>query len=208
VNETKVTQLMSRIRTLIPSLDGWCTAERACEYAAMIVGLRLDLTVCLGVWGGRDVLAMALAHEAIGLGRVLAVDAWRAADSVEGQSPANQEWWASQEMHERVYQRFLQTVREQNMGGFVEVHRARTRDVTPPDGIGLLIVDGNHGPEALHDIQTWSTHVRPGGIVYCDDVSWDGGSVQAGVDWLETQGFRRLYFRDSGLFLQKLGGES
>lgn len=198
-----MTNLFQRIETIIPSIDGWCSPERACELAALVVGLKPKLTVCLGVWGGRDTFALALAHQYNGFGCVLAIDPFAAAASVEGQSGANADWWGSQDRHEIVHDRFLKNVDEFGLRQWVAFQRQKSSAVTPPDEIGLLIVDGNHGPESISDVNQWAPNVVPGGIVYCDDIAWSGGAVQQAVSELIKMGFVQLYTRDTGAFFQR-----
>lgn len=196
--------LFKRIDELIPTIDGWCSVDRACDLAALVLGLKPMTTVVIGVWGGRDTFALALAHQANGFGRCFAIDPWKAVASVEGQTPANADWWKSQERHDIVYSRFIHNKRELGLDGFIEVNRAKASAIVPPENIGLLIVDGNHGPESITDVDRFAPAVAPGGIVYCDDIGWSGGSVAEAVRRLQAMGFQKLYDQDTGAFFQRI----
>lgn len=196
--------LFQRIESIIPTIDGWCSPERACELAALVVGLKPKVTCCLGVWGGRDTFALALAHQHNGFGRVLAIDPFAAAASVDGQAGANLDWWSSQERHEIVLDRFTKNIDEFGLRQWIEFRRAKSSEVQPPDEIGALIVDGNHGPESISDVEKWAPRVVLGGVTYCDDIHWDGGAVAQAVEQLRKMGFVQLYERDSGAFFQRI----
>jgi predicted O-methyltransferase YrrM len=195
--------IFEQIERLIPTLDGWCTPERACELAAIVVGLKPKTTVCVGVWGGRDTFAMALAHQYNGFGRVVAIDPWAAVASVQGQQGADAEWWASQERHDYVYGQFIANMHRLGLANFIEVNKAKAAAVEPPSEIGVLIVDGNHGPDSIADVERFAPRVVNGGVVYCDDINWAGGAVVEAVRRLKSMCFRELYTRDTGAFFQR-----
>lgn len=197
------TKLFQEIETLVPTLDGWCSPQRACELAAIVVGLKPKTTVVLGTWGGRDLLSLAMAHRHNGFGRVVGCDPYSAQASVEGQTGKDSEWWSNQQMHDLVCERFLGNIKALGLTDWVEFHKAKSRDVTPPKDIGLLISDANHGPEAISEIETWAPNVVPSGIVYCDDIGWAGNSVKEAVSRLLKMGFVQLYERDTGAFFQR-----
>lgn len=196
-------ELFAKIEQLIPTLDGWCTPQRACELAAIVVGLKPQLTVCVGVWGGRDTFAMALAHKFNCRGKVMAIDPWSASASVQGQSGPDAQWWSSQERHDYVYGQFFANVQRLELSEQIDIRKSKASLVEPPSDIGLLIVDGNHGPESISDVERFAPNVSRGGIVYCDDIGWSGGSVQEAVALLQRMGFRDLYARDTGAFFQR-----
>lgn len=189
-------ELLKRLADFIPTLGGWCTVARAQHVAMTVLALRPQQSVVLGVWAGRDTFALALAHQIAG-GRVLAVDPWAAAASVEGQGEADAQWWSNQGMHEQVYAEFMQKRAMLGLEGVVDVFRGRSDDAQVPAEIGILLVDGNHGPQAVKDVDRWAPNVVVGGIVYMDDLHWSGGAVLEGVSHLLAMGFKEIY-RPSG----------
>lgn len=198
-----ISDLFRQIEERLPPLDGWCTVERAGELAAAVVALRPLQSVVIGVWGGRDTFALAMAHKAIGHGRVWAIDPWSAKASVDGQAGANKEWWSDQAKHDLVYNRFMENLVDFGLTEFVTVFREKSDRVSPPTGIGVLVSDGNHGPQAIRDVERFAPNVVPGGIAYLDDIHWDGGAVGDSIDKLRKIGFKDLYTRDTGAFFQR-----
>lgn len=194
--------LFQQIETLIPTLDGWCTVERASEFAALVIGNKPQTTVCLGVWGGRDTFALALAHRHNGVGRVIAIDPWKAEASVQGQTGEDAAWWGKQETHDLVHSRFITNIGVLGLQDFIDVRRQTSDEARVAGDIGLLIVDGNHGQQAVRDVEKFATHVPAGGYVYMDDIDWSGGAVREAVGTLLRYGFRELYRRNTGAFFQ------
>jgi hypothetical protein len=201
-------ELLHRLHQFIPTLGGWCTPERAQDLAMMVLTLRPEQTVVLGVWAGRDTFALALAHQHVGKGKVLAVDPWAAAASVEGQGEADAAWWSNQQMHDAVYREFMSKRSMLGLEGRIDVVRARSDQASVPPEIGFLGVDGNHGPEAVKDVERWAPSVVVGGIVYMDDLNWSGGAVMEGVQRLLAMGFKELYRPsgplETGAFFQRI----
>jgi len=198
-------ELFTTIARVNPTLHGWCTDQRAADTAAVVLALRPKLSVVIGVFGGRDTIAAAMAHRAVGSGRVLAIDPWLAVASVEGQTGEDAKWWNDQEKHDAVYRGFLRSLNDNGIGPeWVEVKRARSDEVTPPEDIGLLISDGNHGPQAIRDIERYAPNVILGGFAYLDDLKWAGGAVLESVQKLLSMGFVELYKRDGGAWFQRV----
>lgn len=198
-------ELFAQIAKLNPTLQGWCSDQRADETAAVVVALRPKTVVVIGVFGGRDTIAAALACRSVGGGQVIAIDPWSAKASVDGQGEENTKWWSDQEMHEKVYQGFRRALNDVGLGpDWVDVRRARSDDVEPPVNIGLLLSDGNHGPQAIRDIERYAPNVIVGGFAYLDDLAWEGGAVLASVQKILDLGFIELHKRDGGAWFQRV----
>lgn len=63
---------------------------------------------------------------------------------------------------DEAYQAFLAAVGDAP----VVIHRARSHDVTPPEGLGFVLEDGDHRQP---DLQRWYDALVPGGILVCQD---------------------------------------
>lgn len=200
----KHSELFAHIEALVPSLGGWAVPEKCCEFAATIVSMRPAVTVELGTWMGRGAFSMALAHRFIGTGKVWVVDPWSAQASVEGQDGANKQWWSKQDYHEVAYQQFCDSMRQLQIEEWMHVQRKTSDEAEMPNAIGLLIIDGNHGPQAVKDVERWTPKVAMGGIVYLDDLNWSGGAVAAAGLRLLKLGFVPMYQRDQGMFYKRV----
>lgn len=199
-----MTPLFSQIEKLVPTLDGWCSVPKAQTLAAAVIALRPSVSLEIGVWGGRSLLPIALAHREIGKGRVIAIDPWSRAASEEGQSGANRKWWGQEADHELVYRRFMKWCLDLNVAHLVNVHRAPSNNVSPPACIDLLSLDGNHGPQVHKDVERFCPCVRVGGLVFLDDLNWEGGFVAAASVQLKGMGFLELFKLDTGAVYQRI----
>lgn len=199
-----IADLFRKIEEVYPSITGWCSLQRAEELACMVVALRPNLSCCVGVWGGRETIVMALAHQAIGCGKVLAVDPWAAAASVQGQDGANEAWWAEQAKHDVVYDAFIAKVNELGLNGWIDIRRNRSDGIVVPPNISVIVIDGNHGPQAVEDVQRYTPSVPIGGFVYFDDLHWSGGHVEKAAELAVQLGFQKLHSRDTGAFFQRV----
>lgn len=199
-----ISELFLQIEALVPTLEGWCVPEKACEFASIITSLRPEISVEIGVWGGRGTLSMALAHRFAGRGKVIAIDPWSATASVAGQTGADAAWWGEQQKHDYVYERFMGSIQMLSLMNWIEVQKKRSDAVEVPKGIGFIVIDGNHSDQAVEDVKRYAPNVRMGGVVYMDDLSWSGGGVQRAANRLLKLGFEELYRRDQGAFFQRV----
>lgn len=189
-----------QIELLIPSLHGWCSVERASEFASFIVARKPQRTLEIGVFGGRLTLAMALAHKFVGVGKVIGIDPWKASASTEGQNETNAQWWGRQNMHDEVYESFMNNVRNLDLQNWIQIEKKRSDEFTPPKNIGIMAIDGNHEGQAIKDVKRYAPSVPLGGVCYMDDVHWESNSVGRAVKLLGKMGFQKIHDRDTGAY--------
>ena len=200
------TPLHSRIAALVPSLTGWCSVEKANDLALAIIKVRSSVSVEIGVWGGRSLIPMALAHQEQQHGLVWAIDPWSPKASVEGYDKANSDWWGAQD-HDLVYRNFIANLKAHAVEEYVRVVRMKSDDVEPPDNIGMLHLDGQHTDQTIRDVERFATKVIPNGFCFVDDIHWSGGGVERGVEKLLTLGFVKLFVRDTGAMFQRIAAK-
>lgn len=189
-----INNIYTRIEEIQNGISGWCSVQKARTLASLIVGTRPELTVEIGVWFGKSLIPMALAHQHILTGKVMAIDPWKSESSILGQvNPQDKEWWDNQNIHDQAYRSFKMKIEEFNLSEYVEVIRKPSNDVNPPDNIGLLSVDGNHGEQAIDDIKRYAPKVKKGGFIVADDIEWTGGSVSKAISMLPAMGYKELY---------------
>jgi Methyltransferase domain len=168
--------LRVRIERCIPPLHGWTSVDKGVRMAELVVLAAADLSVELGVFGGRGTISLAIGHEAIGRGRVLAVDPWQKADSLDGvNAPENDDWWGKLD-HEAIYRSFVQALADSAVAPLCRVLRERS-DVAVgrvADGsVSVLHQDSNHS-EAIStaEVMLWTPKIRQGGYWIADDTDW------------------------------------
>lgn len=186
-----MSNLFERLKTDLPG--GWCSDQKVLMLASAVIALRPAITVELGVWFGRSLSALALAHKELGHGIVWAIDPWEKEASVEGMvNPADEKWWGEVD-HEVVYQSFMETVNLLAIQNVVKIIRKRSDQVEPPDYISIMHSDGNHGVQAINDAERYGPKVMLGGLWIADDIFWSGSAVEASLKVLEKLGFVELY---------------
>lgn len=188
---------------LAEQLHGWCTPEKAHNLAALVVALRPETTVEIGVYAGRSTISMAMAHNFIGKGSVIGIDPYTKEAALEGQCGDHQKWWSEFKDMDWVLNLFIEQVQKRNLGSYVTLIRSKSDDVTPPDTIDLFHCDGNHSDQAVRDVERFASHVRVGGITIMDDINWPGGGVSRAVQKLKELGFIELYPLDGGAVFQR-----
>ena len=180
---------------------------KASHLAALVLALRPTTIVEIGVFLGGSLVPLALAQQSYarpGRERTIAIDPWAAHASVEGQYGANLSWWGALD-HSQVYARFMTRLQRHGLTEVVEVVRAKSDEVTPPDSAQLIHIDGNHGEQALRDVERFAPCIPVGGVLILDDLQWEGGAVRAGYDRAIAMGFTPLYPLGTGVVLQRTG---
>ncbi len=188
----------------------WCTTDKALTLASIVVATRPKVVVEIGVWTGASLIPMALAARSLGEWvdcttqrasrcKVVAIDPWDPAASMEGQIEVNAKWWGTAP-HEWAYGEFCQKLERYELQDVVEIVRMRSDVAPPPANIGLFHCDGNHSDQAVDDVVRFAPNVRAGGVVVLDDFNWDGGAVRRAGQALEGMGFRALYEIDQKSF--------
>lgn len=191
--------LFQKISSVHADTAGWCSELKASTLAAIVLASRPEISLEIGVFYGRSLLPVALAHQFIGKGKVYAVDPWHAGCSVAGQqNPQDVEYWKRQDLHENALAAFLHRVAAHELKDYVSVHRMHSDEFDPPEGIGLLSVDGNHGDQAIKDVQRYAPKVKRGGYLVADDLHWTGGGVERAIGLLPDMGFTELYRVENG----------
>lgn len=200
--------LLTQIEKLVPTIsNGWASVAKAQALAVSVLALRPALSVEIGVFGGRSLFPIALAHKFIGKGQVIGIDPWSAEISALDQPPEHKEWWGKLD-HNAVYEGFCQTTQQLGLERVIRVWKKKSDDVNPPKGIGLLHIDGDHCAQALRDAQRFAVNVRVGGILCLDDLTnttkeWAEHVGQA-AEFCKSIGFVELYRVDTSAFYQRV----
>ena len=168
--------LRDRMEAAIGALDGWCTVDKGVRLAELVEGADADLSVELGVFGGRATIAMAIGHQILGRGHVVAVDPWDVAAAVDGQNdPRNDEWWAQVDL-EAIYHGFVRAVDRLGLAPHCRIVRERSEDAARLFADGSIAVfhqDSNHSEKvSVAEIELWTPKLRSRGLWVMDDSNW------------------------------------
>lgn len=172
---------------------GWTTPLKAQILASAVVALRPKISLEIGCWAGKGLLSLALAHRHIGSGMVYGIDPYSAKASAEGQvNPADKKWW-SEVNHDEMFNYASSNIIKFGCQNVCQLIRKKSDDHIPPKEIGVLVLDGNHGQQAIKDVQRYAPNVALGGLMFIDDLGWSEGSVLRAISLLPEMGFRELY---------------
>jgi len=186
--------VFDKIQTVHSSTEGWCSWSKAQTLASIVISTQPEISVEIGVFYGKSLLPVALAHQHTGKGLVVAIDPWMAEASIAGQvNPQDVEYWNRQAMHQTAYEAFHKKVYELGLQNVVRIERKKSDDFEPPADIGLLSVDGNHGEQAIRDVERYAPKVKRGGFLVADDIEWTGGAVGKAISLLPSMGFVEMY---------------
>lgn len=178
--------------------DGWCWEEKAIKLAEAVWTLRPNLTVEVGVFGGKSFIPMAavVAHLESGAGTPLpsyeahGIDPWSAVAAVkDNEGTAHEPFWGNQGMLDGVYNRACQAV-DRLQGRSVRLFRETSEQAFgryKDNSIGVLSMDANHAdPQSFADVQRWWPKLKSGGLFVMDDTAWE--SQARAVAWLKERG--------------------
>lgn len=201
---TEIEQALAKIP------DGWTSERKAQIMASAILALQPAVTIEIGCWAGRGLISLALAHKWAGKGIVYGIDPYSAEASVEGQvNPADKEWWGKVD-HEKFYKMAMENIQTFGVQDFCKLLRLKSDDVNIMQfaEIGIVSLDGNHGQQAIRDIERYAPFIISGGFLFVDDVEWAGGSVAGAIGKAKSLGFRELYGvkneKDNWMVLQRV----
>lgn len=180
-------ELLNRIANLVPSLQGWCTIEKAQWLAQWIVDHRCQDVVEIGVFGGRSLVPMAMAMEFlyrsanVKCGIVDGVDPYKNEVAEAGEPESEHKaWWKSVDLA-AIHKSAQEAVISNRVGAFVNFHLCTSEQAVVKFGDGLLDmvhVDGSHNEvSSTRDVELWWPKLKIGGVMVMDDTDW--AQVQA-----------------------------
>lgn len=181
----------------------WPPLDKMQGMALLVAALRPELAVEIGVWTGDSLIPQLLAMKFVDKGKAIAIDPWSSKASIENQTAENQKWWGDVD-HDVAYATFMRRLDEHGVADRCQVVRAAS-DMFDPSAfvIDLLHVDGNHGPQAMRDVDRYAPRVRVGGILVLDDVGWQGGYVAEAQKHALDLGFEEIYPLGTGVVMQR-----
>jgi hypothetical protein len=187
----------------LPKLPGWCTVEKAKRMAALASGC--SLCVELGVFGGRGLVAMALALADQGFGRADGIDPFTPGAALEGTNdPANSEWWGhlDYEAIAREAQTALYRLKLVSCARLVRLLSREAVEFYDDGAVDVLHQDSNHSEEvSCAEVELWAPKIKPGGFWVFDDANWPSTQraqhilLQRGFVELEDYGGWKIYRR-------------
>ncbi len=180
-------------------LEGWCSQEKASVLIDLILEMRPQVVLEVGVFGGKSLIPMAFALQHNQKGKIYGIDPWDASRSIEGLETEHAEWWLSID-HDAILQDLRKKINEYGLGDYIELIRATSLNATiKPKEIDILHIDGNHSEEASFlDATKWVPYVKKGGVIIFDDLDWH--STARAIQWLDENCTRVTEFRGANVW--------
>lgn len=186
-----MSELMEAINfeAIVKPMEGWCTPQKAKRLYELVLETDSQLSVELGVFGGRSLVPMGIAHKAKGSGFVIGIDAWNNKVCIEGNNdPANNEWWMKLDMR-AIYNSCRYYMDLHQLDEYCETLRMRSNVAVlfQNNTIDILHQDSNHNAETiLTELKLWIPKVKVGGYWVVDDTDWK--EAKEGYDHLNEFG--------------------
>lgn len=160
---------------------GGCSLAKGLVLADLVVCHRLLVSVDIGVYRGRSLFPLAVAHRRSG-GMAYGVDPWNPDEARQYDRPDLQEAldkFARETDFEAIYQRVQELRTSLGLSDSCQLLRMRSDEAVnffDREGIcfGLVHVDGNHDAALVSsDVQLYYPRLVEGGFLVLDDISWD-----------------------------------
>jgi predicted O-methyltransferase YrrM len=177
------------------TIPGWCTHEKAYALMNLVKDAKANLSVELGVFGGRSLLAIAIASKKENPNsKVVGIDAWEKQASLEGTNDkANDDWWANIN-YEEFYRHTKILMQQNNVDSIVDLWKCKSRDAASKfedNSIDLLHQDSNHSEEiSCEEVELYCNKVKPGSYWVFDDTDWP--TTKKAQSLLLSKGYRVL----------------
>ncbi|MBI2743540.1 MAG: class I SAM-dependent methyltransferase [Chlamydiales bacterium] len=180
-------EVKQQVCSTLPSLHGWCTVEKAISFIDLVLEVKPEICVEVGVFGGSSIFPVASALQFLGKGVVVAIDPWDKGETIKNMDPeaaaAHVNWW-SKVNFDRIYASYLGMVKMFGLEEQCITIRSTSERAAPIlNKIDILYLDGNHSEAGFtRDVQLYLPKVRSGGYIWINDTLWT--EVQPAIDLL------------------------
>jgi predicted O-methyltransferase YrrM len=172
--------------------NGFCWEEKALKLAQVIWTFHPQISIEVGVFGGKSFMPMAAAVTYIDQGRqknkCYGIDVWEAEEASKNYEQGHKDYWSNQQMLDLVYEQCKQYVNKLNSSA-VELIKISSKEYVKKfndNEIELLHIDGNHSEEeSYNDIVNWWPKLAKGGVLVLDDIGWISNK---GVEFCRERG--------------------
>ncbi len=168
--------MASELEQAVSQMEGWCTPEKAQVLYNLVKKIDSVLTVELGVFGGRSLVPMAMAHKEKSSGIAIGIDPWKKEACLQGTNdPKNNEWWANLDL-KAIYLSCQYHIEKNGLEGFCETLRMTSKSASflfRENSIDIIHQDSNHNTETItSELELWIPKLKIGGYWVADDVDW------------------------------------
>jgi cephalosporin hydroxylase len=169
--------LKQEVLRILPTLEGWCSKEKAIAFIDLVLEIKPQTCVEIGVFGGSSLFPVASVLKYLGSGTIIGIDPWDKIECIQHFDPIEDalhlKWWGSLNIN-YIYQSYNNMIRRQKLEDFVETIRATSEQAAESiEEIDILYLDGNHSEFcSLQDVKLYLPKVKQGGYIWMNDTLW------------------------------------
>lgn len=176
-------------KCMMDQMEGWCSHQKAEILIDLILGMKPQKIVEIGVWGGKSLIPMAYALKITGGGVIYGIDPWDPGESTQCiKNELNIQHWRRSD-HEAVMNSLIWKISEFQLNDHVRLFRGTSAKAPIETEIDILHIDGNHAEEtSFFDVIKWAPQVKSGGWIIFDDMTWSEYEIFTtvrAIEWLD-----------------------
>jgi cephalosporin hydroxylase len=176
--EMEIQELKGNICNVLPSIEGWCSKEKALALIELVLEVNPNICVEIGVFGGSSLFPVASTLKFLGKGIVIGIDPWDKFECLRYYDPIRDEvqikWWSKIDMSE-IYRSYLDMLKRYGLENCCMTIKAISEEAAFYIGpIDILYIDGNHSEiVSTKDVRLYLPKVISGGYILMNDTLWE-----------------------------------
>jgi hypothetical protein len=169
--------LKDHVCTVLPSLEGWCSREKALSFIDLVLEVEPKVCVEIGVFGGASVFPVASALKYLGKGVVIGIDPWERSECIKYYHPIEEQtdfkWWSCLDFN-YIYDSYCSMLRRYGLGEYsITVKSTSGRAAFLIDDIDILYIDGNADEGVTtQDVEDYFPKVKKNGYIWINNAIW------------------------------------
>ena len=166
--------LTDHVCTVLPSLPGWCSKEKAMNFIDLVLEVKPKVCVEIGVFGGSSLFPVASALKFLEEGIVIGIDPWDKLECIKNLSLKEDEnhldWWSKVPM-DSIYQSYLTMLKRYELEKYCKTIKKTAEKAAPEiHEIDILYMDAMYSEKKAEEIlKLYLPKVRSGGYVWLND---------------------------------------
>lgn len=182
LKDRMVQEVRAALAAIPVDFGGGCSLGKAMVLADLVTARGFDASADIGVYRGRSLFPLAIAHRHSGVGRAYGIDPWDASEVLQHDRPDLKEEldaFAAGTDFDEIFRQvealcvslgLSASCRLLRMRSDRAIHYFDENDIS----FGLVHVDGNHDTALVKsDFELYYPRVLDGGFMVFDDISWD-----------------------------------
>jgi len=172
--EKSAEPLTDHVCTVLPSLQGWCSKEKAINFINLVLKVKPKVCVEIGVFGGSSLFPVASALKFLEEGVVIGIDPWDKLECIKNLSSKEDEghleWWGKVPM-DFIYQSCLSMLKRYELEKYCKIIKKTAEKAAPEIGeIDILYMDAIYSEKkAVEILNLYLPKVRSGGYIWLND---------------------------------------